>query len=298
MNSLKNTYSIKDLENLSGIKAHTIRIWEKRYNILEPMRTDTNIRLYNPENLQKLLNITLLHGYGYKISTISKYPAEKIPQLVSEIVSAKSAKTHAISSFKVAMLNFDQSHFLNTYNKLLSEKSFREIFNDVLLPLLKELGSLWLSGTITPAQEHFICNLIRHKLIINIENAQLVKPIKTDRVFVLYLPSGEIHDLALMYINYEFLLNGFQTVYLGTNIPMENLKDLQKNFNAITYVSYLTVQPEANFVNEYVELMNKEVMHENSELWLAGKQTKNITSKISDSRNRIFNSAFELISQL
>src|SRR6218665_3191350 len=298
MNSSKNTFSIKDLENLSGIKAHTIRIWEKRYNILEPMRTNTNIRLYDPESLQKLLNITLLHNHGYKISTISKYPPEKIPQLVSEIISVKSVKTHAISAFKMAMLHFDQNHFLDTYNKLLSEKTFREIFNEVFLPLLKELGSLWLSGTITPAQEHFTCNLIRQKLVINIENAQLSKPVITDRVFVLYLPSGEIHDLALMYINYELLLNGFQTIYLGADIPMENLKDLRKNFNAITYISYLTVKPEAETVNEYIKLMNKNIMAENSQLWLAAHQTKNISQDILDPRNRIFDSVSELISQL
>ena len=107
MNNVKNNFSIKDLENLSGIKAHTIRIWEKRYNVLEPMRTDTNIRFYDLSCLQKLLNITLLHEYGYKISKISKMPVEKIPALVKEIISAKSAKNHAISSFKMAMINFD-----------------------------------------------------------------------------------------------------------------------------------------------------------------------------------------------
>ena len=123
MNNVKNIFSIKDLENFSGIKAHTIRIWEKRYNVLEPTRTDTNIRLYDLKSLQKLLNITLLHNYGYKISKISKYPTEKIPELVREIISEKSAKNHAISGFKMAMLNFDQAQFLSIYEDLLSEKS-------------------------------------------------------------------------------------------------------------------------------------------------------------------------------
>ena len=109
MNNVKNTFSIKDLENLTGIKAHTIRIWEKRYNVLEPMRTDTNIRLYDLSSLQKLLNITLLNDYGYKISKISKLNPDKIPLLVNEIISEKSAKNHAISSFKMEMMNFDQN---------------------------------------------------------------------------------------------------------------------------------------------------------------------------------------------
>ena len=115
-------FSIKDLENLSGIKAHTIRIWEKRYDILQPMRTDTNIRLYDLASLQKLLNITLLHDYGYKISKIATYPQEKIPSLVREIISSKTAKSHAISEFKMAMMNFDQELFFNTYNWLIAEK--------------------------------------------------------------------------------------------------------------------------------------------------------------------------------
>ena len=104
MNNVKNVFSIKDLENISGIKAHTIRIWEKRYNILEPMRTDTNIRLYNLENVQKLLNITLLHNHGYKISKISKFSEDKIPEIVNDIISDKSVKHHAISAFKMAMI--------------------------------------------------------------------------------------------------------------------------------------------------------------------------------------------------
>src|SRR6478609_5375022 len=116
MSRIKNIFSIKDLENLSGIKAHTIRIWEKRYNVLEPMRTDTNIRYYDQSGLQKLLNITLLHGHGYKISQIAKYPPEKIPVLVREIISSKSAKNHAINAFKMAMMKFDQSLFFTTYD--------------------------------------------------------------------------------------------------------------------------------------------------------------------------------------
>ena len=122
INNIKTVFSIKDLENLSGIKAHTIRIWEKRYNILEPMRTDTNIRLYNLQNLQKLLNITLLHEYGYKISKIATYPEEKIPELVREIISKRNSQNYAITSFKMAMMNFDQEIFFNTFDWLISEK--------------------------------------------------------------------------------------------------------------------------------------------------------------------------------
>ena len=260
MNNVKNIFSIKDLENLSGIKAHTIRIWEKRYNVLEPNRTDTNIRLYDLASLQKLLNITLLHNHGYKISKISKYPPEKIPQLVREIISEKSAKSHAISAFKMAMMNFDQAQFFATYNSLLAEKSFREVFYDVFIPLMTELGLLWQSDTITPAHEHFISYLIKQKLLINTEKVQVLEPTKTDKIFVLYLPMNEIHELGLMYLNYEILLHGYKTIYLGESVPTENLKDLNKYFDSIVFISYMTVQPDKDSVNEYVKEIQDAVL--------------------------------------
>ena len=179
MNNVKNVFSIKDLENLSGIKAHTIRIWEKRYNVLEPMRSETNIRSYDIKNLQKLLNIVLLHNYGYKISKIGTLSQEEINKLASEIISEKSAKNHAISTFKIAMMNFDQSLFFNTYNELLSEKSFREVFYTVFIPLMQEIGFLWQTETISPAHEHFISYLIKQKLLINTEKVQILEPTKT-----------------------------------------------------------------------------------------------------------------------
>lgn len=280
MNSIKSVFSIKDLENLSGVKAHTIRIWEKRYDILEPMRTDTNIRLYDIENLQKLLNITLLHSHGYKISKISKFPADKIPQLVKSILSDKSAKNHALNAFKVAMMNFDQSLFLNTYNTLLAEKSFSLVFNEVLVPLLNEIGTLWQTGTITPAHEHFITYLIRQKLLSNIESLQLQEPTNNEKIFVLYLPHNEIHELALIYLNYEILSKGYKTIYLGQSIPMENLKEFSNYFENTIFLSYWSIFPEADQVDVYVQKFQKEILLDaTSELWVLGKMSKYIGEK-------------------
>ena len=299
MQNIKSVFSIKDLENLSGIKAHTIRIWEKRYNILEPMRTETNIRFYDIFNLQKLLNITLLHNYGYKISTISKYPPEKIPVLVREIISEKSVKSHAINAFKMAMINFDQSLFINTYNNLLSEKSFREIFNEIFIPLLNEIGLLWQTDTIKPAHEHFISNLILQKLVINTEKVQILEPEKKDKVFVLFLPLNEIHELGLMYLNYEISLNGYKSIYLGANIPFEDLKDIAQIFNDLVFVSYMTVSPEKEDVEDYILRIKKEIIKEtSSELWLLGKNTEHVYQKINLPGINMFRSLNELISRL
>lgn len=295
MNNVKNVFSIKDLENLSGIKAHTIRIWEKRYDILQPMRTDTNIRLYDLASLQKLLNITLLHDYGYKISKIATYPQDKIPSLVREIISSKTAKSHAISEFKMAMMNFDQELFFNTYNWLIAEKSFKEVFHQVFIPLMNELGLLWQSDTITPAHEHFISYLIKQKLIVNTEKLQVLKQTKLDRIFVLSLPMNEIHELGLMYLNYEILLHGNKTIYLGESMPIENLKDLKKHFSSIIFVSYMTVKPERDVVDSYVQKMSEELLDDTTELWYIGRMVEFVKKEKLPQGITIFNSINELV---
>lgn len=298
MNNIKSVFSIKDLENLSGIKAHTIRIWEKRYDILQPMRTETNIRLYDLASLQKLLNITLLHDYGYKISKIATYPQEKIPSLVREIISNKNAKNHAISDFKMAMMNFDQDLFFATYNWLISEKSFKEIFHQVFIPLMNELGLLWQSDTITPAHEHFITYLIKLKLLVNTEKLQVLKQTKTDKVFVLSLPMNETHELGLMYLHYEILLNGYKSIYLGESMPIENLKDLKKHFNSIVFVSYLTVQPERDNLDDYIQKMSAELEDEQTELWYLGRLVEFIDKETLSDKVSIFTSISELVTKI
>ena len=296
MNNVKNVFSIKDLENISGIKAHTIRIWEKRYNVLEPMRSDTNIRYYNLVNLQKLLNITLLHDHGYKISRIAKFTEQQIPEAVREIISEKSVKSHAISSFKMAMINFDQSLFIKTYDNLLSEKSFREVFYEVFIPLMNEIGLLWQSDTITPAHEHFISYLIKQKLLINTEKLQILQPTNDEKVFVLYLPSNEIHELGLMYLNYEVLHHGYRSIYLGESIPLDNLKDLKKYFNKVTFISYLTVEPNKDEINPYIKAINDEVLNDtDTELWLLGRMVDFIEPQNISDKTRIFKSISDLV---
>lgn len=298
INNIKTVFSIKDLENLSGIKAHTIRIWEKRYNILEPMRTDTNIRLYNLKNLQKLLNITLLHQFGYKISKIATYTDEKIQQLIREIISKKNSQNFAINSFKMAMMNFDQEIFFNTFDWLISEKTFKEVFKDHFLPLLKELGLLWQSETITPANEHFMSHLIKQKIIIYTESLQILKPTKTEKVFVLSLPLNEIHEIGLLYLQYEILLQGYKTIYLGESMPIENLEDLTKHFENITFVSFMTVQPDNNVINQYVKEMGEKLLINNNEIWLMGGMTEYIERENLPEKLRIFSTIDETISQI
>lgn len=278
MNNVKKSFGIRDLENLSGIKAHTIRIWEKRYNLLEPERTVTNIRTYSLKSLQKLLNIALLYNNGYKISKIAEIPAGEIPHHVREIVSQRSVKNHAINAFKLAMINFDPALFQSTFSSLLAERSFREIFWDVFIPLLHELGLLWQTDTIGPAHEHFITHLIKEKILVSTEKLQHLEPTKTDKVFVLFLPENEIHEIGLLFINYELVMRGYRTIYLGQTIPLENLPDLKHYYDNLHFVSYFTVAPTPDRLHAYLDEFESHLLNEGApcQLWVLGRQAEQL----------------------
>lgn len=275
MRNIKQNFSIKDLELLSGIKAHTIRMWEKRYGILNPDRTDSNIRTYDISGLQKILNVAFLNENGYKISRISEMNNNEVSDLVQRITTSKSNYDRAIKSFKVAMMNFDQPLFLKTYEGLTSKKTFQEIFNDVFIPLMYEIGILWQAGTISPAHEQFITNLVKQKLFINIEMLQVSQPSRDDRVFVLFLPEEEIHDIGLYYLNYELLAYGYKVIFLGHSLPLEDLDFLSTLYDEVTFVTYLTVKPDN--VEDLVEkLHQKTITNTNSEYWLLGRKAKEL----------------------
>jgi len=250
LNGIKKDFTIKDLENISGIKAHTIRIWEKRYNLLEPKRTDTNIRYYTHQNLQKLLNIVLLNKNNYKISKIAQMSEEAIVLNARELAFKIAVNDEAINSFKLSMFQFDKVLFNNTYNKLLHKKTFREIFKDVFIPFLEHIGLLWQTDTLLPAHEHFISNLISQKIQINTEKLQY-NVTDTRKTYVLFLPENEIHELGILYLNYELSLRGNQTIYLGQSLPLDNLNYFFDGSQEICFITSMTVQPYDDQVVDY-----------------------------------------------
>lgn len=192
----------------------------------------------------------------------------------------------------------DQTLFSKTYSELLSEKSFSKVFNEVFLPLLDEIGLLWQSSTISPAQEHFISYLIKQKLLVNTERIQAYEPTKTDCVFVLFLPENEIHELGLLYLNYEILLNGYKTIYLGENIPISSLKELRRHFETITYITYMTVQPAKDEVNNYINELHQEIIDgENSNIWAIGRNAEFINQQLHP-KVTVFNSIHDLVANL
>jgi len=299
MNNIKTEFTIKDLESFSGIKAHTIRIWEKRYNLLEPNRTDSNIRYYDVYNLQKLLNVALLNSNGLKISLIADLAETQIALKVRELVIKNGASSQALNSLKLSMLNFDENLFNVTYSNLLGTSSFRDIFKNVFLPFLNEIGLLWQINSITPAHEHFITNLIKQKIHVNVERLQLSRPINFEKVFVMYLPLNEIHELGLLYLHFELLLRGYQSVYLGQSVPISNLLDVQKVYSNICFVSYLTVEPSKISVNDYIKKVSEDVLFEtDNELWLLGRKVIEASNLMDNYNVKCFNTIDDLLNTL
>lgn len=283
MDRVKNSFSIKNLEHLSGIKAHTIRIWEKRYNLFEPERTDTNIRLYNLENLQKLLNVTLLYNNGYKISKIASFSSQEITENVHKLTINKNADDWSIGLFKLAMINFDQRLFTKTFNDLLDQFSFSEVFKNVFVPLMNELGVLWQTNSISPSHEHFITSLVKQKIHAMCEDLQQKSTRRTDRRFVLFLPDNEIHELGLLYLQYEVLNNGFQCVFLGQSVPIESLNNLVDIGEPITFITYFTIEPTQDKIKAYLNTFNSEIIENiDSELWILGYQVQFMSDEMPD----------------
>ncbi|WP_204347065.1 MerR family transcriptional regulator [Psychroserpens algicola] len=299
MNNIKSRFSIKDLENLSGIKAHTIRIWEKRYNLLEPERTDTNIRYYNLNNLQKLLNISYLNNNGYKISKLAAIESSKIPDLVRDVAQKDKTNDHILSTFKLAMINFDQKLFYDTYTALEKEKSFTDIFYQDFIPLLSEIGLLWQTDTITPAHEHFATTLIRQKILVNTEILQAQNQSNTKDVFVLFLPDNEVHELGLMMLNYEIIAKGKQSIYLGQSVPVTSLEDVLEYYDSITFVSYFTVKPEKDHIENYLNTFYDKILtNPNTKLWVLGRMLNEANLKSLPKHVTAFDTIESLVKKL
>lgn len=278
MNRVKSTFSIKNLENLSGIKAHTLRIWEKRYNLLEPERTDTNIRRYSLESLKKLLNITLLYNHGFKISKIASLNVDEIPKLVRSIALKSNSEQVSINAFKLAMINFDYELFDINFDEILQNHDFEYCFIHIFMPLMRELGILWQTGAISPSHEHFITNLVKQKIHLQTESLQRNKFSNEDHpIFVLFLPENEIHELGILYLNYLILSKGFRTIFLGQSLQISSLETLYSYDTKFNFISYLTVEPNKEEIMPYLKKFHAQILaNRESKLILFGPQQAEI----------------------
>jgi MerR family transcriptional regulator, light-induced transcriptional regulator len=215
-------YSISDLEKLTGIKAHTIRIWEQRYGLVVPSRTETNIRYYTDEDLRNLMNIALLNKQGVKISKISGMTREQVMSQVSELTHATDSVSSQIDALTIAMLHLNEIEAERIFTSYMEAHGFEAAMNDLVYPFLDKLNVLWLTGSIQQAHERFISALIKRKIILAIEQNG-VKPVREKASFLLFLRDGETQELTVLYMHYLLRKRGFPVINLGTGVTLTDV---------------------------------------------------------------------------
>ncbi|PWK22972.1 DNA-binding transcriptional MerR regulator [Arcicella aurantiaca] len=250
-------YSIKDLEQLSGIKAHTLRIWEQRYDILKPDRTDTNIRTYDDKDLKLVLNISLLKDHGYKISEISKMSSDEMSKEVMIISDKQLNYPDQIHALTIAMLDLDEERFEKIVSTNTLQFGFENMMTNIIYPFLSRIGTLWITGSIGPAQEHFISNLIRQKLIVAIDG-QLPSLRQGAKKYLLYLPEGEMHEISLLFANYIIRSRQNKVIYLGQSLPFNELAFAYGVHKPDVIFTVITSVPSQNEIQKYVYKLGKE----------------------------------------
>jgi len=228
-----NHYTIKDLETLSGIKAHTIRIWEKRYGFLVPERTSTNIRYYSDEELKLLLNVAALVKRGHKISRVAAYGERRIHDEVLKLNQERGALSDYMDQLIIHIINFDTIKFEGLLDSLQQKMGLERIVNDLVFPLFRKIGVYWQIGSMFPAQEHLISNLVRQRFIA--ETARINPPASAPAV-LFFLPENEVHELSLLYSQYLALKAGYRSIYLGQNVPFEDMKSLSQRPPQLAFI--------------------------------------------------------------
>ncbi len=262
-------YSINDLEKITGIKAHTIRIWEKRYNVVNPERTDTNIRYYNDEDLKKLLNISSLNRHGIKISEIVKMTNGQLCEKIMEISNRSNDYDSYINNLVISMIELDEDKFEKVLSSAIIKMGFEKTITHIIYAFLTKVGILWQVGTINPAQEHFISNLIRQKIIIAIDGHDFST--RSDaKTFLLFLPENELHEMGLLFFSYMIKKTGHKVIYLGQSVPLKDILEVIKIRKADFIVTYFVAAFESRSIPEYLNTISEGFDHK--DIFIAGYQ--------------------------
>ncbi len=292
------TYSIKDLQRITGIKAHTIRIWEKRYGIVEPKRTDSNIRLYCDTEVKKLLNVSLLLRHGYKISRLAKLDPQELSRKIMEVSMLPDGLDSQVENLVIAMIEMDEARFEKTLSMSIIKEGFENTLFRIIYPFFERVGVLWQAGSINPAQEHFISNLVKQKIYVAIDSIPFV-PAAGQKSFLVFLPEWELHELGMLV--YVFLLksHGFKVIYLGQSVPEEDVKSVCVSLNPEYIFAGFSSPVEMDKMTSYLERLSNEF--KGSMIFATGYQTGAIQKKLP-SNIRIIKSALhfkeEIISSL
>lgn len=251
-----NKFTIKDLENLSGIKAHTIRIWEQRYSFLKPQRTATNIRYYSNQELKTLLNISLLNKYGFKVSHINKMNHEELKEKTLTLANGQAQQERIVNELIQHMIDLEMDQFEQVINNFISIRGIEKSITYIIFPFLERIGVLWLTDHINAAQEHLITNIIRQKIIVGIDT--ISAPVQLKTKIILFMPENEHHELGLLFLQYMLKNRGVNAIYLGANVPINDLQFIVETMKPdYIYTHLTTVMKEFNFEKFINNLKNR-----------------------------------------
>jgi DNA-binding transcriptional MerR regulator len=249
------SYTIKDLEQISGIKAHTIRIWEQRYGFLQPQRTETNIRTYSADELKVILNVSLLNKYGYKISHIDKMSSAEIEDKIFGLNHLDAEKERVVNALIKDMVSLDMLSFERQLDNYIAQKGVEKTITDIIFFFLERVGVLWITNHINPAQEHLASNIVRQKIILGIE--KLPKMHINAKLIVLFMPEGEYHEIGLLFVHFLLKSKGYNVDYLGTNVPIVDLKYLTE-YKKVDYLYAHITAPTRGFkMNKFMEQLGQ-----------------------------------------
>lgn len=263
------TYSIKDLSQLTRIKPHTLRIWEQRYQMMKPERSCTNIRQYSQEDLKYLLNVSLLYDNGFKISNIAKLSATQLNEEVKLVSEKASAFPSQIRAMVIAMIEMDEEKFEKLFSNQVLSHGLEATMVNIVFPFLQHIGILWVTSTINPAQEHFISNLIRQKLVVAIDGLSN-QPKKDHKKFILFLPEGELHEIGLLFSAFLVKARGHKVIYLGQSLPLADLVAVQHHTQSDVLLTIITSSPYREEVGTYLSKLVSAIP--DTKIWISGQQ--------------------------
>jgi len=245
-------YSIRDLEKLSGIKAHTIRIWEQRYSLLNPKRTDTNIRYYLEDDLKLLLNVALLNRNGFKISKIAKLSAEEIHKKVEELTINSTEHLSQVDALTMAMIEMDEYKFDRIITANINHIGFERTIIEIIHPFLDKLSVLWLTGSVNPCQENFITCLIRQKIIAAIDSEPVTLGADVKK-FVLFLPENVNQELSLLLMQYLIKSRKHRVIYLGNNVFADDVQKVAEIVNPDYFFTIISEFQNDQQISKYIQ---------------------------------------------
>jgi len=289
-----NQFSIKDMEVLSGVKAHTIRMWEQRFHMFEPRRTPGNIRYYNDSDLKKLLNLSFLTQQGYKVSVLARMSEEELSRRVVDLSLTCTGVESRIQSLTMHMLQLNELGFTQLLSVFIKESGLERVMLDIVFPFFRAIGFMWQTGTITPAHEHFITHLIRQKLIVSIDQMDYDQQ-EAAKKYLLFLPEGEFHELGLLFAHYVIRSRGHETIYLGANVPYADLKTVYSTYKPQSILCILTSAQVDLTASEYLNQLSSDFPK--AQIMASGKFALDSADEIGSTRITLMRDFTDLIDQ-